>query len=101
MSENRVALMTGANKGIGYRSRRTSPGIVLPCSSARATLGTARLQSRGSATRLTQSQLEVTDQKSIAAAAERIRSEFGWLDVLINNAGIVGEFPAAHHLKSG
>jgi NAD(P)-dependent dehydrogenase (short-subunit alcohol dehydrogenase family) len=33
-------------------------------------------------------QLDVTDQASIAAAAERIRKEFGRLDVLINNAAI-------------
>jgi NAD(P)-dependent dehydrogenase (short-subunit alcohol dehydrogenase family) len=33
-------------------------------------------------------QLDVTDQASIAAAAERVRSEFGRLDVLIQNAAI-------------
>jgi NAD(P)-dependent dehydrogenase (short-subunit alcohol dehydrogenase family) len=33
-------------------------------------------------------QLDVTDQASITAAAERIRSEFGRLDVLVNNAAI-------------
>ena len=33
-------------------------------------------------------QLDVTDQASIAAAAERIREEFGRLDVLVNNAAI-------------
>jgi len=33
-------------------------------------------------------QLDVTDQASIAAAAQRVRSEFGRLDVLINNAAI-------------
>ena len=33
-------------------------------------------------------QLDVTDQASIAAAAERIRMEFGRLDVLVQNAAI-------------
>jgi NAD(P)-dependent dehydrogenase (short-subunit alcohol dehydrogenase family) len=33
-------------------------------------------------------QLDVTDQASIAAAAQRVRSEFGRLDVLIQNAAI-------------
>ena len=33
-------------------------------------------------------QLDVTDQASIAAAAARVRNEFGRLDVLVNNAAI-------------
>ena len=33
-------------------------------------------------------QLDVTNQSSIAAAAERIRKEFGRLDVLVNNAAV-------------
>ncbi len=33
-------------------------------------------------------QLDVTDQASVAAAAERIRKELGRLDVLVNNAAI-------------
>ena len=33
-------------------------------------------------------QLDVTDEASIHAAAERIRSQFGRLDLLVNNAGI-------------
>ena len=33
-------------------------------------------------------QLDVTDQASIAAAAQRVRNELGRLDVLVNNAAI-------------
>jgi NAD(P)-dependent dehydrogenase (short-subunit alcohol dehydrogenase family) len=35
-------------------------------------------------------QLDVTDQTSISQAAERIRDEFGRLDLLVNNAAISG-----------
>jgi NAD(P)-dependent dehydrogenase (short-subunit alcohol dehydrogenase family) len=34
--------------------------------------------------------LDVTDDRSVQAAAEKVRSEAGHLDVLINNAGIAG-----------
>jgi NAD(P)-dependent dehydrogenase (short-subunit alcohol dehydrogenase family) len=43
-------------------------------------------------------QLDVTDQASIAAAANRIEQEYGRLDILVNNAGILlerGERPSA------
>jgi NAD(P)-dependent dehydrogenase (short-subunit alcohol dehydrogenase family) len=42
----------------------------------------------GPGCRAWRSWLGVIDQPSIAAAAQRIRDEFGQLDVLINNAGI-------------
>lgn len=36
-------------------------------------------------------QLDVTDESSIAAAAERVEREHGHLDVLVNNAGIFSQ----------
>ena len=45
-------------------------------------------------------QLDVTDENSISAAATKIAKDFGRLDVLINNAGIVsGATPLINQLR--
>ncbi len=88
MHENKVALITGANKGIGHAiaGELAARGFTV--------LVGARDASRGEAAarRITGDahpiKLDVTHADSIAAAAARIRREFGRLDVLINNAGI-------------
>jgi NAD(P)-dependent dehydrogenase (short-subunit alcohol dehydrogenase family) len=97
MSETRVALVTGANKGIGYEiARRLGAGGEI------AVLVGARDLERGraAAARLgaVPVQLDVTDEASIAAAAKLIEREYGRLDILVNNAGILaerGEAPSA------
>ena len=53
MSENRVALITGANKGIGLQIAKTSPGMASPCSSAPGSLKTVKQRLRPSAIRRT------------------------------------------------
>ncbi|XP_055331327.1 carbonyl reductase [NADPH] 3-like [Paramacrobiotus metropolitanus] len=87
-----VALVTGANKGIGF-------GIVREL--CRQTNGTiylaARDQARGQdAVQLLKDEglnanflrLDVTDVKSIESARDFIKNKHGGLDILINNAGI-------------
>lgn len=86
-----IALITGANKGIGLEIARQlgAQGITV--------LIGARDEKRGSeaAEKLQAEnidahavQLDVTNQQSIDAAAKHIESEFGKLDILVNNAGI-------------
>lgn len=93
MSDNRVALITGANKGIGLQIAKdlAKHGLTVLVGSRKLEYGVAAAQTIGEQAHAIQ--LDVTDPESIAAAAQRIRTEFGRLDVLVNNAGIVGEFP--------
>ena len=88
MPDKQVALVTGANQGIGLQIAKdlASHGFAVLVGSRSLERGEAAAKSiQGDAHAL---QLDVTDQSSIAAAAERIRHEFGRLDVLINNAAI-------------
>lgn len=93
MQENqRIALVTGANKGIGLEiARQLARNGVLVIIGARdpakAGAAVADLASQGLAARSVE--IDVTDAASIAAAAETIGTEHGHLDILVNNAGIV------------
>jgi NAD(P)-dependent dehydrogenase (short-subunit alcohol dehydrogenase family) len=90
MSET-VALVTGANKGIGKEIARGLARLGLTVlvgarNEARGKEAVAELATDGDV-RLRQ--LDVTDSESIASAAQDIETEFGRLDVLVNNAGIL------------
>ena len=89
---DRVALVTGANRGIGLEVTRQ-----LALRGFTTILG-ARAAQKGqrAASSLQQSglkvipvQLDVTDQKSIDAAKHLVKERFGKLDVLVNNAAIL------------
>ena len=88
---NRIALVTGANKGIGLEIARqlAQAGVHVVIGArdpARANAAVASLSSQGlEAQSVT---IDLNDHASIAAAAETIRSEHGRLDILVNNAGI-------------
>jgi NAD(P)-dependent dehydrogenase (short-subunit alcohol dehydrogenase family) len=88
MQDKLVALITGANKGIGLQIAKdlSAHGFTVLVGSRNLEAGEMAAKSIGDDARAVQ--LDVTDQASIAAAAERIRNELGRLDVLVNNAGI-------------
>jgi NAD(P)-dependent dehydrogenase (short-subunit alcohol dehydrogenase family) len=89
---NRIALVTGANKGIGLEIARQlgQAGvfvIVGARDAGRAQAALEDLASRG--VRAESVSIDLNDHASIAAAAETIRARHGRLDILVNNAGIV------------
>jgi NAD(P)-dependent dehydrogenase (short-subunit alcohol dehydrogenase family) len=88
MQNKPVALVTGANKGIGLQIAKdlAAHGFTVLVGSRTLEHGETAAKSVGADARALQ--LDVTNQASIVAAAERIRSELGRLDVLVNNAGV-------------
>lgn len=88
----KVALVTGANKGIGLEIARN-----LADAGCTVLLG-ARDAGRGreAVKKLEQAglkdvrwiQIDVTQEESVKAAAQKIESENGRLDILVNNAGV-------------
>jgi len=88
MQNKSVALITGANQGIGLQIAKdlAAKNFTVLVGSRDYARGEEAVKTiEGDAHAL---QLDVTDQASIAAAAERVRNEFGRLDVLVNNAAI-------------
>ncbi|UFS99539.1 SDR family oxidoreductase [Nocardia huaxiensis] len=89
-----TALITGANKGIGYETARrlAARGMTVIVGARDPGLGQAaagKLQAEGADAHFVR--LDVTDEDSIDQAAAWIGEEFGSLDILINNAGIAGD----------
>ncbi|MGH9686500.1 MAG: SDR family NAD(P)-dependent oxidoreductase [Candidatus Acidiferrales bacterium] len=87
-TEKKVALVTGANKGIGLQIAKDLAERDFTVLVGSRDLGHGETAARSVGGDACALQLDVTNQASIAAAAARIRNEFGRLDVLVNNAGI-------------
>jgi NAD(P)-dependent dehydrogenase (short-subunit alcohol dehydrogenase family) len=93
--DKKVALITGANKGIGFEISRQLGKIgftVVLAARDKARVNTAGDRLRSEGLDAHGFVLDVTDPSTAEAAARRLAEEFGRLDVLINNAGISQEF---------
>jgi NAD(P)-dependent dehydrogenase (short-subunit alcohol dehydrogenase family) len=94
MTEMRIALVTGANKGIGLgiarELARQNLFVLLGCRNvAQGTAEAERICKDGGEARVLV--LDVTDSTSIAAAVADVARDFGRLDILVNNAGVARE----------
>lgn len=90
----KVALITGANKGLGFEMARqlgqAGVSVLLAArDSEKGEAAAAKLRDEGLDVQFLK--LDVTDKKDRAAASAFLQEKFGRLDILINNAGIFGE----------
>jgi NAD(P)-dependent dehydrogenase (short-subunit alcohol dehydrogenase family) len=90
MAENRIALVTGANRGIGLEVCRqlAERGFIVLLTAregAKATAAANKLKKAGTVEPIA---LDVADPRSIERAADEVLKRYDYLDILINNAGI-------------
>lgn len=89
MTKNtRIALVTGANQGIGLQIATDLAASGLKVLLASRNLDRGKTAAQGIDGDVHPIQLDVTDETSILAAVALVEQQFGRLDILVNNAAI-------------
>eukprot|EP00798_Chlamydomonas_sp_ICE-L_P029227 gene29227-12481_t len=97
----RVALVTGANKGIGKEiARKLAAGggttVILGCRNEQLGNAAVKELKASSNCNVIFSKLDLTDAGTISNTAQLIKDEFGSLDILVNNAAICFNDPTLY-----
>jgi NAD(P)-dependent dehydrogenase (short-subunit alcohol dehydrogenase family) len=91
-SNGKVALVTGANKGLGFEMSRqlAQQGLTVIIAARKleaAVAAATKLKNEG--LKAEAIALDINDSNQIQSAVQEIKNRFGKLDVLINNAGVM------------
>ena len=91
----KIAIVTGANTGIGYETTlalaKKGYTVVLACRNAqKAQDAIDRINAQHAAAKLVFIPLDLVDRQSIRAFAKEFSEKFDHLDLLVNNAGVMG-----------
>lgn len=91
---DRVAVVTGANSGLGYQIAlalaTTGAAVVMACRNpGKAGSALAAIRAAAPEASVTFMPLDLADLSSVAAFTSKFRSEHDRLDLLVNNAGVM------------
>ncbi len=94
MSEHPVAVVTGANRGLGLETSRqlVAQGwtvVITGRDDSKAAAAAAQLRAELPGAHVLHAELDVLNPEHARALADRLCKDFGWLNALVNNAGAI------------
>ena len=92
MSNKKIVLVTGANKGIGFEIARqlAARGCMVILTSRDEVKGkAAQAQLKKNSLSVDYVPMDITNEESVQRAFNKVKASYGKLDVLINNAAIL------------
>ena len=95
MNDKKTALITGANKGIGFETARQlgKQGYTVLVGARDETKGAEAVEKlKGEGFDADFVKIDATNEETIKSAAQTVGEKYGKLDVLVNNAGIFVDF---------